>query len=672
MSVCPRPGAEVPELTARMARASNPAGTAAMWVRDRLDGLWSDEDFAGWYPRDGRAKREYQVTLTGPLPGNPARQHRAQEGYARDDFRTGYDRKEVTCPQGQVSKGRHGPYPTSSPDAAAHRGPLHQAPVPALPRQGRLHHLGRRQAHRHYVINAAGAQHRRYGAASQFAEERTETSTDVQASASKAAWRFVDLGMEVFPMRQTVARKPVVVLVIVSAGLVLSNLDLFVVNVALPSIAADLRPRNLGDLSWVLNAYAITFAALLVPAGRVSDRIGRRQGFLLGVAFFVAASAACAAATSVPMLVGFRVVQAIGAAMLLPTSLGLALGAYPTEKRFGAVRIWAVVGSAAVTVAPLVAGPLVDVSWRWVFIVNLPIGLATLVVGWLLLPRPPGEGGPMPDAIGALLLTIGIGTLTLALVKSSAWGWGSSRVIWLLIGSAALIAAFLGQSSRHPYPVFEVGLLRSRTFALATASTLVFSVALGGMILSAVLWVQDVWHWSALRSGLSLAPGPAIVPIWSEAVARLVPRSGTGRVVVAGSIAFGVGLVWWAASMKINPDYASGMLGGMVLIGVGVSMVTPTLTGVAASSLPPQRFAAGSGVVNMVRQIGLTVGVAVLVAVIGAPHTSSEQLSAFRDAWITLAAVSFATGLLALWLPGEKPGDPARPVPVTEVIQDTQ
>jgi EmrB/QacA subfamily drug resistance transporter len=466
--------------------------------------------------------------------------------------------------------------------------------------------------------------------------------------------------------KRRLAGKPAVVLVIVSLGLVLSNLDLFVVNVALPSIAVDLHPGDLGELSWILNAYAIVFAALLVPAGRYSDRSSRKAGFLLGVAIFVAASAACAAATSVPMLIAFRVLQAIGAAMLLPTSLGLVLGAYPPERRFGAVRIWAVVGSAAVTFAPLVAGPLVDISWRWVFLINLPLGLGTLIAGWLLLPSTEGDGGPAPDILGAILLTAGISALTLALVKGGDWQWSSVRVIGLLAGSAVLVGAFLGQSSRHPSPLLELGLLRSRNFAIATGSTMVFSAALGGMLLSAVLWVQNAWHWSAMASGLSILPGPAMVPIWGMVAGKLQPKLGPAKMVIAGSAAFAAGLVWWAAAMTVKPDYAIGMLGGIALTGVGVGLVTPILTGVAVSSLPPQRFATGSGVVNMTRQLGLTIGVAVLIAVIGTSHTGAAQLSAFRHAWIVTAAIAVATALPVLLLQRQKPPAPAPVAPAAD------
>jgi hypothetical protein len=233
------------------------------------------------------------------------------------------------------------------------------------------------------------------------------------------------------------------------------------------------------------------------------------------------------------MLIGFRVVQAAGAAMLVPTSLGLVLAAYPPQRRAAAVRIWAAAGAAAV--APVIAGPLVLISWRWVFIINLPIGIVALVLGWRLLPSIEGERGPAPDALGAGLLIAGIAALTLALVQGGSWGWSSGRVAGLLIAAAVSTAIFAWRSSRHPSPVLEIGLLRSRGFAVATLSTLLISAALGAFLLSGVLWVQDVWHWSALRSGLAIAPGPALVPIWSIAAGKLIPRFGAGPVVGAAA-----------------------------------------------------------------------------------------------------------------------------------------
>src|SRR4051794_39260463 len=229
--------------------------------------------------------------------------------------------------------------------------------------------------------------------------------------------------------RRRADASPQLVMAIVCAGVVLASLDLFIVNVALPQIARDFDVRGGGvaDLSWVLNAYAIVYASLLVLFGRAAERYPRERAFLLGVAIFVAASAACGAATSVAMLVAFRVVQAAGAALLTPTSLGLILATTPAERRHGAVRAWTAVGGLAAAAGPVVGGLLVAASWRWVFLVNVPIGLAALAVGWRRLPHVAGQAVRPPDALGALLVTAGTGALVLGLVKGSAWGWTDPR-----------------------------------------------------------------------------------------------------------------------------------------------------------------------------------------------------------------------------------------------------
>src|SRR3954466_9349323 len=208
---------------------------------------------------------------------------------------------------------------------------------------------------------------------------------------------------------------PALVLWIVCSGVVLASLDLFIVNVALPDVGRDLGADRLSDLSWVLNGYAIVYASLLVPFGGIADRHRRERGFLLGVAVFTAASAACGLATSVAMLVAFRIVQAAGAALLTPTSLGLVLATAPPERRHGAVRAWTAVGGLAAALGPVAGGLLVAASWRWVFLVNVPIGLAALAFGWWRLPHVPGHPVQAPDATGALLITGGVGALVLGL-----------------------------------------------------------------------------------------------------------------------------------------------------------------------------------------------------------------------------------------------------------------
>jgi EmrB/QacA subfamily drug resistance transporter len=446
---------------------------------------------------------------------------------------------------------------------------------------------------------------------------------------------------------------PQLVLAIVCAGVVLASLDLFIVNVALPQMGRDfhLRAGGLVGLSWVLNAYAIVYAALLVLFGRLADRYRRERGFLLGVGVFVAASAACGAATSVAMLVAFRVVQAAGAALLTPTSLGLILATSTPERRHGAVRAWAAVGGIAAALGPVVGGLLVAASWRWVFLVNVPVGLLALVVGWRRLPLVPGHPVPVPDALGALLITGGIGALTLGLVNGGTWGWASAQTIIALAGACLALALFAVHAVRHRNPLIDRALFRLRPFTGASTVALLFSAAFGAMLLSRVLWAQDVWHWSALVTGLSIAPGPIMVPLFSFLVAgKLIARLGPGPVIAAGSTIFAAGAAWWALAIGLRPDYVGDMLGGMLLTGIGVGLTLPTLIATGSSSLPPQSFATGSAVVNMFRQIGLAVGVAVLIAVLGSPRSPAGTLAAYQRASIVIAAIALAAGVIGLAL----------------------
>ncbi len=314
-------------------------------------------------------------------------------------------------------------------------------------------------------------------------------------------------------------------MVIVCAGVVLASLDLFIVNVALPDIARDLHERSLGDLSWILNAYAIVYASLLVLFGRLSESRRRENGFLLGVAVFTAASAACGAASSLTMLVAFRIVQAAGAALLTPTSLSLVLATSAPERRQSAVRAWTAIGGLAAALGPVVGGLLVAASWRWVFYVNVPIGLAAMAAGWRRLPRVPGHPVPAPSALGAGLVTAGVGTLTLGLVKGNDWGWGSPATVLSLTGAVVALALFALHCARARNPLIDASLFRIRAFTGSSVVAIVFSIAFGAMLLSLVLWCQDVWGWTALQTGLAVAPGPLMVPLFSFLVAgRLIAR----------------------------------------------------------------------------------------------------------------------------------------------------
>lgn len=463
------------------------------------------------------------------------------------------------------------------------------------------------------------------------------------------------------PAAPGVTTSPAKVLAIVCAGIVLASLDLFIVNVALPRIAADLGTTNLAELSWILNGYAIVYASLLVFFGRLADRYRRDRAFLLGVAVFTAASAACAASTGVGMLIAFRLVQAAGAALLTPTSLGIVLATFEPERRQGAVRAWTAVGGMSAAAGPVIGGLLVAASWRWAFLVNVPVGIVALVVGWRRLPVVPGHATERPDPLGVVLVTAGVGLLTFGLVKGPGWGWGSTQTSWVLAAAVVLLGLFALHCARSRTPLVHPELFRSRQFTGASVLAIFFSASFAAMLLSVMLWEQGVWDWSALRAGLAFAPGPLMVPLFSFLVTgRLTKRYGPAVVITLGSLAFGAGIALLALAVTASPDYFSGVFASMFITGAGVGLTLPAMMATAAVSLPPHAFATGSAVITMIRQTGYALGVAILVAVLGAgaPGGAGGEVAAhgavalasFRHGWWMIVAISIAGIVPALAL----------------------
>jgi EmrB/QacA subfamily drug resistance transporter len=438
------------------------------------------------------------------------------------------------------------------------------------------------------------------------------------------------------------------VLAVLSIAAFMASLDLFIVNVAFPDIGRDFPGSSLADLSWVLNGYAVLYAALLVPLGRLADRYGRMAGFLGGLALFTVASAACAASQSLWQLVVFRGLQAIGAAALTPTSLGLLLAATPAEGRVRAVRTWAAIGALAAAFGPVIGGLLVQASWRWVFVVNVPVGIVGLLAARRIVPDSRDLAVTrVPDLLGSALVAIGIGALALGLVKGPDWGWTSYGVLGSFAVAVVGVAGFWLRSARHPLPVVELSLLRVRAFAWSNATAVLFSLTFAGGLLAAVLWLQDVWGWSALKTGFGLAPGPLMVPVFAAVAQRLSARVPVGYLAAAGCALFGLGIAIVATSVGAESSYAADFLPGWLVGGVGVGLAFPTIISAATADLPPARSATGSAIVSMARQVGLVLGVSVFVAVLGAPHGYAAVHSSFRDTWWVLAAVALAASITA-------------------------
>ena len=317
---------------------------------------------------------------------------------------------------------------------------------------------------------------------------------------------------------------PRLVLVIVCAGVVLASLDLFIVNVALPSIGRDLHTqpgRPLVGAERLRDRLRVA-ARPVRPPGREPRR---ENGFLLGALIFTPASAACGAATTSAMLIVFRMIQAAGAALLTPTSLSLVLATTAPEKRHGAVRAWTAVGGPAAALGPVVGGLLVAASWRWVFFVNVPIGLRRADRRLAAAAPRRGPPGPPPDALGAMLVTAGVALLTLGLVKGNDWGWGSAPTFACARRGGRAAGRLRAALLRHHNPLIDPRLFKVRAVHRRVDGGADFSIAFGAMLLSIVLWMQDVWGWSALQTGLAFAPGPLMVPLFAFADHRPPDRA---------------------------------------------------------------------------------------------------------------------------------------------------
>jgi EmrB/QacA subfamily drug resistance transporter len=430
------------------------------------------------------------------------------------------------------------------------------------------------------------------------------------------------------------------VLAATSLGAFMAFLDATIVNIAFPSIQSSFPEISRSWLSWVLNGYNIVFAALLLPAGRIADLVGHRRVFAAGVAIFGLASLLCAAAPSVGLLVAFRVVQAVGAALLVPTSLGLLLDEYPVADR---VRAIAILGSAAALAAasgPVFGGLLVDgFDWRAVFVVNLPICAGTLYLTrrWVKERRDP-EHGRMPDVFGIALFAGGMALLALALTRVDSWGWWDIRVEGCLALGCSLLAAFLVRSRRHPAPAVELALFRLRSVRMANCAIIVFAAAFYAKILIDVLFLTSIWHYSVLTAGAAMTPGPLITAILAAPSGRLADRYGTAPIAAAGAFVYALGCAWYTLNAGVAPDYVSQWLPGAALTGLGIALAFPSLTSAAVIALPAGRYATGSALNASARQLGGVLGIAIAVSIIGGANRAASH-SDFVHAW-TYAAVS--------------------------------
>jgi EmrB/QacA subfamily drug resistance transporter len=443
-------------------------------------------------------------------------------------------------------------------------------------------------------------------------------------------------------------RNPWIVLTSTSLAVFAVFLDTTIGFVSFPAINATFRSSGPSTVSWVLNAYTLVFAALLIPAGRLADRVGRRRMFLIGVIVFTIGSMLCGLAPTVGFLIAAEVLEAVGAAILVPASLALVLQTFPRSKLPVAVAIWGAIGAAAGAAGPTLGALVVsDLGWRWAFFMNLPVGLVSFFLGRAVLPEGrEAHPGKLPDPLGVVLLAGGIGLGTYAIVETDTWGWGSARFAVVAAAGLALLGAFLGRCRRVGNPVIHLGLFRSNNFRWANAAMALYAIGFNAMFLGNILFMTRVWGYSILRAGLAISLGPVIVAVTAPMLGRLAARVGQRRLVIPGGLlwAFGGGLL--LARATTTPHYVSVYLPAVVVTAIGVALLLPQLSSVAVQGLPADQFGAGSAVVQAVRYLGSTLGVALVVA-FTTGLAGDDALAGFQRVWGLLVGCGLAVSLLA-------------------------
>lgn len=406
---------------------------------------------------------------------------------------------------------------------------------------------------------------------------------------------------------------------IASVAVFLVSLDATVLYAAFDTVRAGFPGASAADMSWVLNAYTVTYAAMLIPAGGLADTHGRKRVFLIGVTLFLAASAACGLAGNVNWLIAARVLQAVGAALLTPASLSIVLAAFPQDKRAVAVSLWGAVGGLAAAVGPSLGSLIVELAgWQWAFYINLPLGALSLWRGARLLREGRTDAAPRRvDVPGMLLLILGVGAIALAIVQSESPLWSRTELAVAAGTGVAALAAFVAWARTAKAPLVDLKLFREPTYRWANLATLSFGIAFAMMFFAFFFYMREVWHYSLPRAGLAITPGPLLVVPFAIITGRLAARLGHRPFLVGGSLLYAASGLWFLLVPGEEPAYLTHWLPGLVMSGISVGMVLPSLAGAAVNRLPAQQYAVGSAINQATRQIGAVLGVAITVLLLG-------------------------------------------------------
>jgi EmrB/QacA subfamily drug resistance transporter len=439
----------------------------------------------------------------------------------------------------------------------------------------------------------------------------------------------------------------------VGLGLFMIMLDNTVVNVALPSIQRDLGAR-LSELEWIVSGYALTFAALLLTGGKLADLLGRRLIFVVGLAVFSGSSLACALAPSAGFLVGARVAQGVGAALMNPATLSIISAAFPPRQRGTAIGIWVGVSATALAIGPLVGGLLTEhAGWSSIFYINVPIGAVAILASFLLIDETKDTSQEQRlDLPGLVASGLGLFALTYALIEANAYGWTSTRIVGSFAVAAVALVAFVALELRQRLPMFDLSLFRNGTFTGANTVVLLVGLAMFGVFFFISLYMQNILGYSPVQAGAAFLPMTLLVILVSPIAGRLSDRVGSRWLLAVGMTVVTVQLLY-LSRLGVNESYLT-LVPAMLLGGIGMPLVMTPATAAGMSSVPVDKAGVGSAVLNSSRQVGGSIGIALIGAImaheIAGSHAPEAFVHGLSVALEVAAAIALAGAVVAVSL----------------------
>jgi EmrB/QacA subfamily drug resistance transporter len=448
----------------------------------------------------------------------------------------------------------------------------------------------------------------------------------------------------------------------VAFGLFMIMLDNTIVNVALPSIERSLH-MSISSLEWIVTAYALTFAALLITGGKLGDLYGRRKMFIAGLVVFTLASLACGLAPSAGFLIGARAVQGVGAALMNPATLSIITATFPPKERGQAIGIWAGVSALALAIGPLVGGLIVDnINWHWIFYVNIPVGVVGIIVSRLVITESRDTSHEQSIDLPGLVTSSGaLLALSYALIEGNRHGWGSPEIIGLFAAAAVLLAVFIRLELRQRLPMLDLGLFKIGAFAGANIVAMLVSLGMFGVFFFISLYVQNVLGYSPTKAGAIFLPMTILIILIAPVAGKLSDRVGSRWLMGAGMSILGVSHLLYQR-IGLHTGFWS-LLPQLVLGGIGMALTMSPMTSAAMASVPVDKAGVGSGVLNSFRQVGGSLGIALMGAILlNYQHPTASKLVAAQQfvnglhaALLVSAFIAFAAAGVAIGLVRTKP-----------------